>query len=73
MYHAPVMISRKAVGVVGFVKATLRSGSESVEPVLHFTSGLRAEHQGSERGDHLKETEALKARREECGKAKFSL
>lgn len=49
----PVMVPGKAVWLVGLVEAALRGGSEGAEPVLHFAAGLGAQHQGSERGDHL--------------------
>lgn len=48
-----MVITGKAVRLIGFVETTLRCGSESAEPVLHFTSGLCTQHQRSERGDHL--------------------
>lgn len=50
----PVMVTGKAVWLVGFVEAALGSGSEGAEPVLHLAAGLGTQHQGSERGDHLK-------------------
>lgn len=50
----PVVVSGKAVWLVGLVEAALGGGSEGAEPVLHLAAGLGAQHQGSERGDHLR-------------------
>ena len=53
--YIPMMVSGKAVWLVGFVEAALGGGSEGAEPVLHLAARLGAQHQGSERGDHLEE------------------